>query len=74
MQPTLSHILARTRQFRRWHEHERHQPGVSPSRLLRLHALILRAQRRLTELVEPAALPPSPLRATRRGTGISHAV
>lgn len=76
MQPTLTHILARIRKIHRRLEHERSQPGTPPSRLLRLQALLLRAQRRLAELIELAAPRPVsiPVRVTRPGTRTSNAI
>jgi hypothetical protein len=63
MQQTTAHILARAHQIRRRLEHERRQPGAPSSRLLRLQALLLRAQRQLADLIEPAAPRPVPVLA-----------
>ena len=58
MQSALVNILDRTIQIRRQLEHQRRQPGAPLSRLLRLQALLLGAQRRLAELIEPAVARP----------------
>ena len=74
MQPNLTHVLDRTRQIRRQLEREKRQASASPSRLLRLQALLLRAQRRLAEFIEHAEPRPVhvPVRIARPAAQTNH--
>lgn len=65
MQPSLTHVLDRTVRLRRRFENERRRPGVPASRLLRLQALLLEAQKRLADAIDRMSpgLVPVPVRA-----------
>jgi|LNFM01.1.fsa_nt_gb hypothetical protein len=64
MHQTLTHVLNRTSQIRRQLERERQHARALPARLLRLQALLLRAQRHLIEIGNPAVLRPVPIMNT----------
>ncbi len=66
MRLSINHLLNRTRTFRRQLELEQRAPGVRPSRLLRLQALLLRAQHRLVDVLAPAGPALVPVMAARR--------
>jgi hypothetical protein len=76
MQPNLTHVLDRTRLIRRQLEREKCQSRASPSRLLRMQALLLRAQLRLAELIEQSAPRPAlvPVRIARSAARTSNTV
>lgn len=62
MHQSLTHILNRTSRIRRQLERERRQARAIPAaRLLRLQALLLRAQALLIEITNPAVFRPVPI-------------
>ena len=71
---TINHLLGRTRTIRRQLELEQRTSGARRSRLLRLQALLLRAQHRLADLVVPAGprLVPAVAALRRSRTFTSH--
>ncbi len=68
MQPSLNHILDRTTRLRRQLEQERRHAGARPSRLLRLQALLLRAQKHLADMIAPENMRAVPVVASSAGS------
>ena len=68
MQLTIAHVLDRVIRLRRQLEIERRAGHANPSRLLRLQALLLLAQKRVADLVAPTVPGLVPVLATTHGS------
>ena len=74
MQPSLTHKLGRAVRLRLELELERHRAGPHHARLLRLQALLLRAQKHLADLIgaAPQAAMLAPARSPRERYARGH--